>query len=227
MFWKVSRRSEWLYYNSSHTTSLPVVRHNYKGFNIAVKKALAKAILPTGHRLPMRCLYVLGPHAGLEMKNKTIRGQTEGMSRNHTSQLGGISGIGVASLLKTGHCIRAPWTRRPEAEPLTMHPLAPPDSRWQRPPLLRGDSHNRPVSALPSVSHAFYIYKHKHEKPLQLFLCTRYTDKQTCFWPSPCGTQRGRQYELRVRRADRTERLRYSGWPGAAGTSRQNQAFLY
>lgn len=181
MFWKVSRRSEWLYYNSSHTTSLPVVRHNYKGFNIAVKKALAKAVLPTGHRLPMRCLYVLGPHAGLEMNYKTIRGQTEGMSRNHTSQLGGD--------LRNRRRI-APQDRSLHSGPLDSQARggapdhAPPGAPRQpiaaAPPPQRR-FHNRPVSALPSVSHAFYIYKHKHEKPLQLFLCTQYTDKQTCF----------------------------------------------
>lgn len=154
----------------------------------------------------MRCLYVLGPHAGLEMKNKTIRGQTEGMSRNHTSQLGGISGIGVASLLETSHCIRAPWTRRPEAEPLTMHPLAPPDSGSQRPPLLRGDS----TTGLCLRSPAFpthFIFTNINMKNL----CSYFSVPNTLINRHASGrlpgTQRGRQYELRVRRADRTERL--------------------
>lgn len=52
MFWKVSQRSALLYYNSSHTTSLPGVRHNHKGFDIVVKKALDKGSPAWGHCLP-------------------------------------------------------------------------------------------------------------------------------------------------------------------------------
>lgn len=72
MFWKVSGRSEPLYYDSSHTTSLPVVRHDYRGFNIVVgEEALDKG---TCLQVPACSVHT----AGLEMKNKTIRGQTEG-----------------------------------------------------------------------------------------------------------------------------------------------------
>lgn len=41
-FWKVSERSEFLYYKQYPLYSLPVVQNNYKGFNHHVKKALDK-----------------------------------------------------------------------------------------------------------------------------------------------------------------------------------------
>lgn len=90
-FCKLSKRSELLKYNTIHSTSLPVVQNNYKGFlTIMIKKALDQS----HSTFRVDCLPRWGVYTlmfcttGIEIQNKTIRGQREEMCRNQKLQLG-------------------------------------------------------------------------------------------------------------------------------------------
>lgn len=90
-FCKLSKRSELFLYNTIHSTSLPVVQNNYKGFlTIMIKKALDQSRSTFG----VDCLLRWGVYilmfctTGIEIQNKTIQGQREEMCRNQKLQLG-------------------------------------------------------------------------------------------------------------------------------------------
>lgn len=104
------QRSELLKYNTIHSTSLPVVQNNYKGFlTIMIKKALDQKPFYLQSRLPapIGVYTLMFCTTGIEIQIKLfeVRGKKCAETKEYSGEKSQESGI--TSLLQTQHWIPA------------------------------------------------------------------------------------------------------------------------